>query len=184
LPATCSIRYRQLLLSQAGTARHGGFDERFSTAWREDSDLHFRLPREQKRLTEAPDAIVVHPVRPAPWGVSIAQQKKNTFNALLYKKHQDLYRERLRQVVPWHYYAIVPALLVSLAGLLTGQWAAFFIGVSAWLGGTAAFCVDRLTCSSRSLRNVVEMAVTSTAIPPVCIFWRLVGAIKYRVLFL
>ena len=33
------------------------------------------------------EAVVVHPVRPAPWGVSLRQQRKSLFNALLYKKH-------------------------------------------------------------------------------------------------
>ena len=54
-----------------------------------------------------PPLVVVHPVRPAPWGVSLKQQRKSLFNALLYKKHPRLYRQRIRPWPPWEYYAIV-----------------------------------------------------------------------------
>lgn len=161
----------------------GGFDERFRAAWREDSDLLFRLLKEQKRLVEVPEAIVVHPVRPARWGVSILQQKKNIFNALLYKKHPELYRQKLKPVVPWHYYLLVLSLIVSLAGLIGGNRFMAVGGSAAWFLGTCAFCAYRLKQSSRMLGHMLEMAVTSIVIPPVCIFWRLVGAVRFRVLF-
>src|SRR5690348_17598480 len=63
--------------------RLSGFDESFRMPWREDSDLHFRLLEAGFRVARAEDAIVVHPVRPAPWGVSLRQQKKVVFDALL-----------------------------------------------------------------------------------------------------
>ena len=84
--------------------RAGGFDERFSAAWREDSDLHFRLLHQGGRIVWAPAALVVHPW-PARWGVSLKQQRKSQFNALLYKKHPRLYRQRIRPWPPWEYYA-------------------------------------------------------------------------------
>jgi glycosyltransferase involved in cell wall biosynthesis len=62
----------------------GGFDPRFRVAWREDSDLFFGLLERALPLAYAPGALVVHPVRPARWGVSVGQQRKNLFNALLY----------------------------------------------------------------------------------------------------
>ncbi|HEX5418395.1 MAG TPA: glycosyltransferase, partial [Gammaproteobacteria bacterium] len=54
----------------------GGFDERFEIAWREDSDLFFRLLEHGARVVHLTDAAVLHPIRRAPWGVSISQQKK------------------------------------------------------------------------------------------------------------
>src|SRR6266702_7252903 len=101
----------------------GGFDERFSMAWREDSDLVFRLvdhfsSGSTSSLLYAPAAVVVHPIRPASWGVSLKQQRKSMFNALLYKKHPALYRQRIQAAPPWHYYAIVGALLVVIGALL------------------------------------------------------------------
>src|SRR5262249_36180503 len=91
----------------------GGCDERFAAAWREDSDLQFTLLARGARMTKAPDAVVVHPVRQAPWGVSLRQQRKVRFDALLYRKHPDLYRRRIRPWTPWDYYATVAALAAA-----------------------------------------------------------------------
>src|SRR5207249_4945767 len=88
----------------------GGFDERFTAPWREDSDLFFSLlerrarDHPERRFVWARDAVVIHPVRPAPWGVSLGQQRKAMFNALLFKKHPRLYRQRVQPAPPWHYY--------------------------------------------------------------------------------
>ncbi len=99
----------------------GGFDERFAVAWREDSDLHFALLERGGRIVAAPDAVVVHPVRPSPWGVSLRQQRKGQFDALLYKKHPALYRRRIRPGPPWDYYAIVAATAPAAIGIGLGS---------------------------------------------------------------
>src|SRR5205085_6758012 len=51
-----------------------GFDERFTSAWREDSDLHFRLLEQEACIRKVPEAVVVHPVRPAPWAESRSEE--------------------------------------------------------------------------------------------------------------
>src|SRR5207248_10767874 len=71
-----------------------------------------------KAFVYAPDAEVIHPLRPARWGVSLSQQRKSMFNALLYKKHPVLYRQELQAAPPWHYYGIAGALLAVIGGLL------------------------------------------------------------------
>ncbi|HYX49418.1 MAG TPA: glycosyltransferase, partial [Ktedonobacteraceae bacterium] len=75
--ANCFIRRDALI-------RIGGFDERFTAAWREDSDLIFTLQELGARCIAAQEAVVIHPVRSAKWGISIYQQRKSIFNALLY----------------------------------------------------------------------------------------------------
>lgn len=70
---------------QGRSGAGGGFDERFRMAWREDSDLHFRSLERSYKLGHAPMAKVIHPVRPARWGISVHEQRKSMFNALLYK---------------------------------------------------------------------------------------------------
>ncbi|HEY3517287.1 MAG TPA: glycosyltransferase, partial [Gammaproteobacteria bacterium] len=95
----------------------GGFDERFELAWREDSDLHFGLLAHGAAVRRAPRALVVHPVRAARWGVSLAQQRKVLFDALLYKKHRSLYRQRIRRKPRLDYYGAVAALVAAVAGL-------------------------------------------------------------------
>ncbi len=180
--ANCFYGKRALAATQ-------GFDERFSMAWREDSDLFFRLaqtihPEDRATcLVRAPDAIVIHPVRPAQWGVSLGQQRKSMFNALLYKKHPAMYRERLRPVTPWHYYGLVGAILMAITAALRGREKVARSAAAAWAVGTAVFCLHRLRHTSHNPRHITEMAATSVMIPPLSIFWRLWGAIKYKVLF-
>ena len=162
----------------------GGFDERFKLAWREDSDLHFGLLAHGAVICRAPRAVVVHPVRPAPWGVSLAQQRKVLFDALLYKKHRRLYRERIRPAPRLDYYAVVAALLASAAALALGLTA---VGVGAavlWLALTLRFTARRLEGTHRDWRRIGEMLATSAAIPLLAVFWRVVGAVRYRVVFL
>jgi GT2 family glycosyltransferase len=160
-----------------------GFDERFTSPWREDSDLHFRLLGMNARIAHAPGALVVHPVRPAPWGVSLLQIKKIAFDALLYKKHPQLYRQKIQPFPRWDYYAIVGALLIALAGLAGAGTLAATVGGAAWFTLTVRLCMRRLSGTAKTPSHVAEMIVTSTLIPPLAVFWRIAGAIRYRVRF-
>jgi GT2 family glycosyltransferase len=162
----------------------GGFDEQFRLAWREDSDFHFRLLAHGCRIGHAPQALVVHPVRPAKWGVSISQQKKIQFDALLYKKHPGLYRQKIRATPRWDYYLIVASLLTAVIGLALGHMPLAAAGAIVWLGMTAWLCCIRLRNTTRTAAHILEMALTSAAIPVLAVVWRMVGAVRFRVLFL
>lgn len=175
--ANCFVR-------RAALEAIGGFDERFTAAWREDSDLHFNLLRTGRRIVAAPGAVVVHPVRPAPWGISLRQQQKSLFDALLYKKHPQLYRIRIRASPPWNYYGAVAAMAATVAGAAAGSLLLAAAGGGAWLLLTGRFCAGRLRQTSRAPRHVAEMIVTSALIPPLSVFWRLYGALRFRVLYL
>ncbi len=165
--ANCFVR-------KAVLERLGGFDEAFRLPWREDSDLHFRLLSAGCGIARAPQAVVVHPVRPALWGVSLRQQRKVMFDALLYRKHRRLYRSRIRAKPRWDYYAIAGSLLLSpLFPKLLFLWGAL----------TGRFFLARLKGTSKAPLHVLEMLVTSIAIPPLAVFWRVVGALRYRVAF-
>lgn len=160
--------------------RLGGFDERFRRAWREDSDLHFRLLQVGAEIAHAPDAVVVHPIRPAPWGVSLRQQKKVMFDVLLYRQHRFYYRNRIRRSPRWDYHAAVTALLIAPAALVMDAHGVALTAALAWSGLTGAFFVRRLSNTSKRPAHVAEMLVTSALIPPVAVFWRIVGSIRYR----
>lgn len=162
----------------------GGFDERFTLAWREDSDLHFSLISRGHAIRKAADAIVLHPVRPAPPGISVRQQRKVVFDALLYRKWPELYRERIRKAPPWHYFIIVASLLVLLAALLTEQGGVAAAAFVVWAVFTLRFCARRLANTTRRPGHVLEMFVTSMLIPPLAVFWRLVGAWRFRTPFI
>ncbi|WP_238270055.1 glycosyltransferase family 2 protein [Paraburkholderia terrae] len=162
----------------------GGFDERFTSAWREDSDLQFALLRTGGRIVRAAHAVVVHPVRPARWGVSLSQQKKSLFEALLFAKHPMLYRQRIAAGPPWRYYAIVVSLLFACGAALARHGTGAALALLIWSGLTAWLCVDRLRHTRRDPAHIAEMTWTSMLIPFLSIYWRLRGAIRYKVFFL
>lgn len=158
----------------------GGFDERFRFAWREDSDLHFSLLCYSASVVHEPDAVVTHPIRPAPWGVSLSQVKKVQFDALLYKKYPRLYRQKIRARPRWDFYLIVGSLLTSLIATATDTDEIAIPAALVWLYMTARFCVTRLHKTSKKPLHIAEMVVTSALIPPLAVFWRTVGAFRFR----
>ena len=160
-----------------------GFDERFLRAWREDADLQFRL-LPLGPVGRVNNAVVIHPVREEQWGVCLRQQRNTFFDALLYKKHPRLYRERIDPSPPWHYFAIV---LFTIAAV----WAAIAGATVVALGCLAAafvlvlrFAVRRLQRTSHEPAHVLEMLATSALIPFLSVYWRLRGAIRFKVFFL
>lgn len=161
-----------------------GFDERFRRAWREDSDLEFRLERQVGPVGRCEDAVVLHPVRDEPWGVSLRQQKNVFFDALLYRKHPRLYRQRVRRTPPWDYYAIVALTIAALAAALAGRPLIALAAGAVVLALILRFALRRLAGASHSPRHVTEMLVTSALIPYLSVAWRLRGAWHFRTWFL
>ena len=162
----------------------GGFDERFRAAWREDSDLYFTLLERGARVEPIPAAVVVHPVRRARWGACLQQQRKSLYNALLYKKHPRLYRERIQAAPPGGYYATVAAALVAATGLACGRRGRSAAAIACWAWLTGRFCARRLAGTRRTPDHVAEMVATSALIPFLSVYWRLRGALKFRAAFL
>ncbi len=144
--ANCFVR-RSALISI------GGFDERFTAAWREDSDLIFTLQELGAHCIAAQDAVI-------------------------------LYRQKIQATPPWHYYAIVCALLVIMIGAISESLLLVCIALGTWIYLTCRFCLERLQYTSHTPSHITEMIVTSFMIPLLAIFWRLRGAIKFRVFFL
>lgn len=192
-PGLCSTNcfYRRNVLEALE-----GFDERFEQSGHGDADLHFRLLGMGARIVHAPDAVVVRPVPPLPWGASLAQTRRAVFDALLYKKHPQLYRERIGASPPLDYYLATLALAVASGALLAGAGSLALLAGLGWLALTARLSVLRLratagacasgtrtadTRGSRHFLHVLDMIVTSALIPPLAVFWRLVGAIRYRI---
>lgn len=179
ITANCFVR--RLVLEKLG-----GFDERFRMAWREDSDLHFRILKlagQEASIRRANLAVVVHPVRPAGFCVGLKQARKVLYNALLYKKHPEYYRKRIQATPPLRYYGMLALLSGSVACAFLDQrgWAqAFFLG---WVLLVLEFTWRRLQKTSRAPTHVLEMLLTSALLAPLAIYWRLYGALKFRVTF-
>lgn len=161
----------------------GGFDERFSMAWREDSDLHFNFISNDIPIYPV-QAVVTHPIREAPWGVSIKEQKKGIYNALLYKKYPELYRQRIKPHSSWNYYAMLLFFSGVIFLLVQGHPMMALVPLFCWLTLLISFIEKRLSDTSRSQRHVIEMIITSVLIPFASVFWQLYGSVKFRVWFL
>jgi glycosyltransferase involved in cell wall biosynthesis len=163
--------------------RVGGFDERFARPWREDSDLQFRLLQQAGPFGRCDTARVLHPVRPERWGVCLRQQRNAFFDALLYKKHPRLYRERIRRVPPWDYYAVVAATLGAIALALAGAMLAANTAAALAAALILRFAWQRLRATRHSPAHVAEMLATSALIPFLSVYWRARGALHFKVLF-
>lgn len=174
--ANCFVRRTALAMT-------GGFDERFTRPWREDSDLYFTLLENSWTVVSAPAAIVVHPARTAPPGTCLKQHKNLFYDALLYKKHPRLYREKISAAPPLRYYFAVAALLTAAIALFTGHTLLAEMAAAAWLGLSLFIAARRLEGTSPAWRDRAEVAMTSFAIPFLAVYWRLAGALHFRVLF-
>ncbi|MGM9512873.1 glycosyltransferase family 2 protein [Roseateles sp. DB2] len=161
----------------------GGFDERFQRPWREDTDLQFRLEA-LGPVGRCDAALVWHPVRPERWGVALRQQRNVFFDALLYRKHPRLYRVRLRRRPPWDYYLIVLLSLLVLVLFLGGWPAQALLCGAAALALVLALAWRRLRPTARHPAHVCEVLLTSALIPFLSVYWRLRGALHFRVFFL
>jgi GT2 family glycosyltransferase len=175
---TCNVFYRK-----HGLERVGGFDERFKRAYREDTDLVFALQKAGCRLTESDSAVVVHPPRSAPWLSSVREQSKQMYDALLYKKHPEQFRQTIKRYPPWNYYAITVGYLLLPITLIFHSWLIVVALAVVIASLEARFLFLRLHGASKSPRHLLEMAISSLIIPPVAIFWRLRGARQFRVPF-
>jgi hypothetical protein len=99
------------------------------------------------------------------------------FTTLLYKKHRQLYRQRLQTPYAWRDYCIVGALLIAVLSALSQVWLLSLLACCAWLLMTVLFCLQRLYKTSHAPAQILEIAVTSLLIPPLATFWRLAGLV-------
>ncbi|MGV3600847.1 MAG: glycosyltransferase family 2 protein [Dyadobacter fermentans] len=182
--ATAEFITANCACSRAALELTGGFDEDFPIAWREDSDLEFKLLEKQIPIVHVPDAAICHPVREARWGVSVAEQRKSMFNALLFKKHPQFYRRKIAPGPVWNYYVIILATVVCVAALAAGNPAIALGAAAVWLAAVASFVIRRMRGTSDSLSHRLEMIFTSLVIPYLSVYWTLRGALRYKVFFL
>jgi glycosyltransferase involved in cell wall biosynthesis len=177
--ATCNAFCRRSLLELVG-----GFDERFTRAYREDSDLEFTLRDAGARLVRNPRAVVTHPPRTESRFVSVRQQRNQFFDALLYRKHPRKFRASIRAWPPFNYYAIALAQVLTVLGVIRQNRAAASLATMVWLPLVLKFYHRRASATGGTLRDRMDLLLTSAVIPPVAIFWRLKGALTFRALFL
>jgi len=158
-----------------------GLDEAFTMAWREDSDFQFRLIQQNIPIIAVKEACVVHPVRKAPWGICIREEKKGMFNPLLMKKHPKLCRQKFRITPPWYYYAMITCCIAMITGILIGTSWLVYPAFVLWVVLLVDFIRKRLQYTSRSFSHVMEMVLTSPLLPFLSIYWWWYGAFRFNV---
>lgn len=158
----------------------GGFDERFGDAGCDDADLYLRLLEANAAVGEAPLAIVEHPGEVADWASSLQQQKNAQYDALLYRKHRRTGYKNIRRHMPWHYPAIVMTLLAIASALLLHDFFMLLLAAASWTLLTAHLCLKRLRGTEKSIANVLDILWTSLLLPPIGVFWRVVGALRFQ----
>ncbi len=162
----------------------GGFDERFEDATPEDADLQWRLLRDAGPVGHSDAALVRQPPRPDNWHATLRRQRTAYFDALLFKKHRQACRDRALATPPWDYYAIVALIGGALVLWLLDIGGSAVVSLLIGLAMVARLAWRRLPRVLPSLERVVEISVTSALIPFLAVYWRLRGAIHFRVPFL
>lgn len=161
-----------------------GFDEAFGMAWREDSDLHFKLLEAGIPIIQVPGALVVHPVRSAAFGISLKEQKKSMYNALLYKKYPRLYKDKIGATPLWNYYLMILLMLFAIICMVLNKPMAALVFLLTWGILLMQFTARRLKGTVQSIKHIAEMVITSACIPFLSIYWTLYGSLKYKKLLL
>lgn len=176
---TADMAYRLAVLRAVD-----GFDERFPRAFREDADLALRVVNAGFALRTGTRRIL-HPVRPAPWNASVKQQRGNADDVLMTRLHGAHWRTRAQAPVGRRaqHLVVTGAGLTALALPLLrrsrpGGLAA--LAAATWAAGTAQFASARIQPGPRDLAELVRMAVTSVAIPPVAVWHWLRGVVAHR----
>ena len=162
----------------------GGFEEAFDSAWREDSDLQFNFIRAGIPITKCPEAIVVHPLRQMPWYTPLVDERNSRFDALLYKRHPTLFRQRIEtdRGLILEYYASVLAVTIGLLGAFSGNATAATIGFGSWAALSINLIGHHLPHKAVGT-HPSQTVLTTLATPFLAVYWRIYGAIKYRVLY-
>lgn len=167
-----------------------GFDEAFDVASREDVDLYLRLVTIHARIVHQTHAIISRPRRPMVSGLGglsglgMGQIKRVQYDALLYKKHRQLYREKIRVWPRRDFYLMTISLPLALAALAADQVAVGLTSGLLWLLLALRFYRQRLREQPRGVARTAQALVSTLLLPPMSVFWRLAGAWRFRVFFL
>jgi GT2 family glycosyltransferase len=162
---TADMAYRRDVLASVG-----GFDERFTRAYREDADLAARVRRAGWRLVRG-DRVVVHPIRPEGRWVSLRTQRGNADDALLRRRYGRSWRAELA-IPPGRRprHAAVTAMgALALVALIGSRRRVAALAGTAWLAGTAEFAWARIAPGPRTPAEIATMAATSVLIPPLAV---------------
>ena len=174
--ATADMAFRRSALAAVG-----GFDERFTRAYREDADLALRLMDAGYRLVRG-ERTSDHPVGPAGRWTSVRLQAGNRDDALMDALHGSGWRERAG--VPRgrfrRHLVTTGAGAAGLAGLAIGRRGLAAAAAAGWVAGTAELAWARIAPGPRTRDEIATMALTSVLVPPAAVYHRLRGVARWR----
>jgi glycosyltransferase involved in cell wall biosynthesis len=170
-----------MVVRRAALEDVGGFDERFPRAYREDTDLALRLLDAGWRLRLG-ERNVRHPVRPAPWWVSVPLQRGNADDVLVARLHGRAWRARVGAPTgAWSSYPLTVALAAgALVALAAGRQRLAALAAAAWAVRTGRFAWRRAAPGPRTVGELAAMAATSCVIPPAACYHRVRGRLLWR----
>ncbi|WP_418960809.1 glycosyltransferase family 2 protein [Streptomyces tritici] len=159
----------------------GGFDERFRRAYREDADLALRLRDGGWDLVRGLRR-TDHPPREADRWLSVRQQAGNGDDVLMRRIHGPDWRERAGAPagrLPRHR-AVTVLGAAALAAALAGRRRTAALCGAGWGVLTAEFTLARVLPGPRTRAEVLDMILTSVAIPPAATWHWLRGLVVHR----
>jgi HAD superfamily hydrolase (TIGR01662 family) len=161
----------------------GGFDERFSGPYREDTDLALRLLRGGWRIAPGRRACE-HPVPPPGFWVSVSRQRGNADDVLMRALHGRHWRRwgraprgRLRR-------HLLATAALGLATAARRRRRAAAACAAAWLGASAELAAARIAPGPRDRDEVARMLATSVVLPLAATAWSAWGALRLPLLLL
>jgi GT2 family glycosyltransferase len=176
--SAANVFYRRSLLD-----RLAGFDERFAAGMHDDVDLAMAAIRAGARFHTAERAVVVHERPATDRFAMLRRQSAHLSEALLYRKHPQLYPRYVRRRPPLGHYAASGLLLAALTGLLARRQGLARGSGLAWLALTLGGFARGARDTSDHPRDLLDLLLATALVPPVAVGYRLAGAIRHRVWF-
>ena len=172
--ATADMAYRRSALELVG-----GFDERFRRAYREDADLGLRVSGAGLSIVRG-ERHVLHPVRPAPAGISVRLQAGNADDVLMGVIHGAGWRARAG-VPPGRlrrHLAVTGAAFAAGGSLSVRRRRIAALAAALWLTGTAELAWARIAPGPRTAAEIWKMLWTSALLPPAATYHHMRARLK------
>ncbi len=173
---TADMTYRRSALSAVG-----GFDERFTRAYREDSDLALRISGDGGQIVTGRRG-VTHPVRPTGVWTSVHQQVGNADDVLRRRLHGPRWRHLVAAPagrLPRHLAVTAAGLGALVAAAVRRPKVATACALAAGVG-LAEFALARIVPGPRKPAEIARILATSVLIPPAAVWHRAVGLRRHR----
>ncbi len=118
----------------------------------------------------------------------LTNERQNRYDALLYKRHPDLFRQRMprHEVMIMRYYTTIISLAIALIAAAIVYVPLMLTSLLVYMGLTVWLAIERWPAgeTAGTWETAKETLLTAVATPFLSIFWRLYGSVKYRVLYL